>query len=391
MSDGEDGALVGLRVLDVGQLVQGPQAAQMLADLGADVIKVELPGVGDLARRLPISLDDLRAPFFIGCNRGKRAITIDLRMDAGREVFLDLVEVSDVVISNFVHGTMEAWGLSYEAMSARNPGVVWGTGTAYGSLGPDADQKGADLGGQAAGGLLSVMGSQDHLPVGVTIADHIGSQNLSNAVLAALYARQRTGRGQHVEVSLYGGQVYAQASELTMHFLSGEKRRPVAGGHPIVPSLYGVFATADGHVALVGVPEDVKPAFFALLGRPELADDQRHSAVAFLQGGREEFCAVLSELFVTNISPSNLPHTSGDRRVAMRIDPAGGKWKLFHTPVGSGGGGGPSPLDVLYDLVANQYEIADPVIPLSVGDPNAALYTAEASALRALIQGLYFP
>jgi len=298
----EEGALAGIRVLDLGQLVQGPQAAQLLCDLGADVIKVELPGVGDLSRRLPVSIEDLRAPFWEGCNRGKRAITVDLRTERGQAVFLDLVEGSDVVISNFVHGTMEGWNLGFDVMSSRNPGIVWGSATAYGSRGPDADQKGADLGGQAAGGLLSVSGGNDHMPVGVTIADHIGSQNLANGVLAALVARHRTGRGQHVEVSLYGGQIYAQASELTRHFLSGELKPPEAGGHPIVPTLYGVFPTADGHIALVGVPEEVLPEFFAMLGRPDLIDDPRRTPIAFLQGGRVEFCAVLAELFSANTS-----------------------------------------------------------------------------------------
>ena len=316
--DDEDGALAGIRVLDLGQLVQGPQAAQLLADLGADVIKVELPGVGDLSRRLPVSLDDLRAPFWEGCNRGKRSITIDLRTDDGREVFLDLVASSDVVISNFVHGTMEAWGIGYEVMAQRNPGIVWGSATAYGSRGPDADQKGADLGGQAAGGLLSVSGGNDHMPVGVTIADHIGSQNLSNGVLAALVARQRTGWGQHVEVSLYGGQIYAQASELTRHFLSGEMKPPEAGGHPIIPLLYGVFPTADAHIALVGVPEEVVAEFFEVLGRPELVDDPRRMPVAFFEGHRVEFCNVLAELFASNTSA----HWEAEfRRIGVRYAP----------------------------------------------------------------------
>ena len=316
--ENNEGALAGIRVLDLGQLVQGPQAAQLLCDLGADVIKVELPGVGDLSRRLPVSLQDLRAPFWEGCNRGKRAVTVDLRTEVGRDVFLDLVAVSDVVISNFVHGTMEAWGIGYEVMAERNPRIVWGSATAYGSRGPDADQKGADLGGQAAGGLLSVSGCNDHMPVGVTIADHIGSQNLSNGVLAALVARHRTGRGQHVEVSLYGGQIYAQASELTRHFLSGEVKPPEAGGHPIVPSLYGVFPTSDGHIALVGVPEEVLADFFTILGRPGLIDDPRRTPIAFLQGTRVEFCAVLAELFSAETSA----HWEAElRRIGARYAP----------------------------------------------------------------------
>ena len=312
------GALDGIRVLDLGQLVQGPQAAQMLQDLGADVIKIELPGVGDLARRLPISLEDLRAPFFEGCNRGKRGVCIDLRTAQGMHVFLDLVKQSDVVISNFVHGTMEGWGLGYDVMSARNPGIVWGSGTTFGSVGPDALQKGADLAGQAAGGLLSVVGGQDHLPVGVTIADHIGSQNLSNGVLAALVSRSTTGLGQQVEVSLYGGIIYAQASELTRHFLSGELKPPEAGGHPIVPSIYGVFPTSDGHVAVIGVPEEVMSEFFELLGAPELVDDPRRTAVAFIQGGRAEFIGVLNVLTANQTTEAL---ESGFRRIGVRYAP----------------------------------------------------------------------
>ena len=225
------GPLAGLRVLDLGLLVQGPQAALLLADLGADVIKIELPGLGDQARWIPISMEDLRAPYFIACNRGKRSVTLDLRKPAGKEVFLRMVERADVVISNFVPGTLDGWGIGYEALAERNPRIVVGSASSFGSVGPDADRRGADLAGQAAGGLIRATGSssEDLSPVGVTIADHLGSQNLANGVLAALYARERTGRGQHVEVSLLGGQIYAQASEFTYTFLTGEEAPAPAG------------------------------------------------------------------------------------------------------------------------------------------------------------------
>jgi crotonobetainyl-CoA:carnitine CoA-transferase CaiB-like acyl-CoA transferase len=226
------GALEGIRVLDLGLLVQGPQAAQLLRDLGAEVIKVELPRLGDQARWIPISLEDLRAPYFVGCNRGKRSIALDLRVEAGRGVFLRLVDSADVVISNFLPGTLERWGLGYEELARRNPRIVYGSGSAFGSQGPDAGRKGADLAGQAAGGLISSTGSglHDVTPVGVTISDHIASQNLAAGVLAALYARERTGRGQAVEVSLLGGQIYAQASEYTYTLLTGRNPGHAAGG-----------------------------------------------------------------------------------------------------------------------------------------------------------------
>jgi crotonobetainyl-CoA:carnitine CoA-transferase CaiB-like acyl-CoA transferase len=262
------GALDGIRVLDLGLLVQGPQAAQLLRDLGAEVIKVELPGLGDQARWIPISLQDLRAPYFVGCNRGKRSITLDLRSEAGRGVFLRLADVADVVISNFLPGTMERWGLGYEELAKRNPRIVYGTGSAFGSQGPDANRKGADLAGQAAGGLISSTGNgpQDVTPVGVTIADHIGSQNLAAGILAALLARERSGRGQQVEVSLLGGLIYAQAS---------------------------------GHIAIVGVPADRRDAFFETVRRPELARDERFHGLLFTPENRETLFELLAETFRT--------------------------------------------------------------------------------------------
>ena len=142
---GSGQALEGIRVIDLGLLVQGPQAAQLLGDLGADVIKVELPEMGDQARWIPISLDDRRAPFFEGCNRGKRSLTLDLRQEAGREVLLKLVEAADVVISNFVPGTLDSWGLGYDALSQRNPRIILGSGSPFGPVGRDSKRKGADI------------------------------------------------------------------------------------------------------------------------------------------------------------------------------------------------------------------------------------------------------
>jgi len=270
-------ALDGIRVLDVGLLVQGPQAGQTLADMGADVIKVELPGMGDQARWIPISADDLRAPYFEGCNRGKRSLTLDLRTPAGRDVFLRLADTADVVLTNFKPGTMDEWGLGYEALAARNEGIIFAAGSTFGTKGPNASQEGADLAGQAAGGLISTTGVDGGpmTPVGVTIADHIGSQNLTAGILAALFARTRTGRGQSVEVSLLGGQIYAQASEYSYCLMTGENPGRSNFGHPLLPVAYGILPTSDGYVALVGVLPDRREAFFELLGLPELIDDPR--------------------------------------------------------------------------------------------------------------------
>jgi crotonobetainyl-CoA:carnitine CoA-transferase CaiB-like acyl-CoA transferase len=316
------GPLAGLRVLDLGLLVQGPQAALLLADLGADVIKIELPGLGDQARWIPISMQDLRAPYFIACNRGKRSVTLDLRKPAGKAVFLRMVDSTDVVISNFVPGTLERWGIGYDDLAARNPRVVVGTASSFGSRGPDADRRGADLAAQAAGGLIRATGSgpDDASPIGITIADHLGSQNLVGGVLAALYARERTGRGQHVEVSLLGGQIYAQASEFTYTFLTGNDIPPPAGGHPLIPMIYGIVPTRDGHIALVGVPDPDRDRFFQLIGRPELRKDSRFDVLLMTDENRKALFAELATAFRTKTTRewSDLLREAGIRYAPVR-------------------------------------------------------------------------
>lgn len=290
------GPLHGTTVIDVGLLVQGPQASQMLYELGAEVIKVELPGIGDQARWIPISKDDRRAPYFIACNRGKRAMTLDLRTADGRDLFLDLVTRADVVVSNFATGTMDAWGLGHEQLRTVNPRIISATGTAYGSVGAAADRKGADLGGQAAGGLTRAMADGDTEPsaVGATIADHIASQNIVSGVLAALLARARTGVGQKVDASLLGGQIYAQASEYTATALGAADLDPPAhGGHPLIPGIYGIVPTADGAIALVGVLPAVRDEFFALLGAPELSDDERFAQTVIAGADRDALFVAL--------------------------------------------------------------------------------------------------
>ncbi len=191
------GTLDGVRVLEAGLLVQGPQASLTMLEWGAEVIKIELPGFGDQSRWLPISKEDRRSAWFNAYNRGKRSATIDLRVPRGREAFLRLVENSDVVITNFKPGTMDDWGAGYAEGSKRNPRIIYAMGSSFGPEGPDAKREGADLSGQAGGGIISTTGGagSDPSPIGATIADHISGQNLVAGILAALYARNRPGAG----------------------------------------------------------------------------------------------------------------------------------------------------------------------------------------------------
>ena len=294
-------ALEGIKVLEMGLLVQGPQAAALLAQLGADVVKVELPGFGDQARWLPIDPpNDFRSPFFLGCNRGKRSVTIDVRRPEGCDVFLRLAEEADVVITNFKPGTMDEWGLGYEALAARNPRLVYATGSAFGPVGPDAHREGADLSAQAAGGLISATGNEggDPTTIGITICDHISSLNLVNGVLAALLARQHTGRGQRVDVSLLGSQIWAQASEYSYYLASGQLPGRPNRGHPLIAALYGIMPTADGWLAIVGVTGPHRQAFYDAIGRPDLVDDPRFSSLLLTKEQKAGLFAELAEVFV---------------------------------------------------------------------------------------------
>lgn len=293
------GALTGIRVLDLGLLVQGPQSAAMLSDLGADVIKVELPGIGDQARWITASPTDSRPPYFHGVNRGKKSVTIDLRKADGKEVFRRLVATADVVISNFKAGTMDEWGMGYGDLAAINPRIIYASGSVFGPLGPHAASEGADLAGQAAGGLISTTGRTggDPTPIGVTIADHMAAQNMSIGILSALHARHSTGRGQRVDVSLVGGAIWAQASELTAFFLTGKQSRPADQGHPLLHAIYGIFATSDGWIAMVGVPPANKAAFCEALGRPELMNDPLLQAIFLKPDEKQELFVILNEIF----------------------------------------------------------------------------------------------
>jgi crotonobetainyl-CoA:carnitine CoA-transferase CaiB-like acyl-CoA transferase len=299
LPNGAMGALAGVRVLDLTMFVQGPQAGQLLADLGADVIKIELPGSGDAARGLVVSESDRCSAMFYALNRGKRSVTLDLRTAAGKEALLRLAQGADVLLSNFRPGMLERWGLGYDDLAPLNPRLIYAAGSAYGPDGPDAEREGADLNGQAAGGLLSTLGEDGSFPspVGAFIADHSASQNLATGVLAALYARERTGRGQRVDVSLLDGQIWAQATEFTHFLLTGQIPGRANRGHPLVAGVWRVFASADGYITIAGARPPLWAGFCRAIERPDLLDDPRFTGPSVSEEGWQELFALLEPIF----------------------------------------------------------------------------------------------
>ncbi len=293
------GPLDGIRVVEFAHLVLGPQCAAMLHDLGAEVVKVEGRESGDHARSIPLASDDPRAPYYLANNRGKRGVALDLATAGGLEVARRLIERADVMVAALRPGAMAKLGLGYEDCTTLNPRLVYAVGSAYGPEGPDAHRGGTDPYGQAVGGLVSATGTPETPTVaGAVIADSMAAQVLCSGILAALYWREQSGRGQRVDASLYGSQIWAQAAEINYQLTGGVQYPRVAGGHPSLSrhGIYGVFATADGYIFGFGAGW---PALVRALGFDEVETDERfadpRALAANVEAARELVAGALRE------------------------------------------------------------------------------------------------
>jgi crotonobetainyl-CoA:carnitine CoA-transferase CaiB-like acyl-CoA transferase len=297
------GPLAGVRVLDFTVFQQGPQASLIFADMGAEVIKVEVPKFGDLGRVVGVTGEDRFSPYFLAHNRGKRSVTLDLKKEAATRVCLQLGERSDVVVHNFRPGVMERLGLGYEEFRKANPRIIYGHASGYGTKGPRASHPAFDLAAQAQGGIISVTGEPEGypLPAGAAIADYVGAVNLALAVISALYARERTGDGQKIETSLLGGQVAMQAWEIQYFIAHGWAGR-AGRGHAYLPTIWRVFKTADSHVVVGGLPENRWPAFCRAMGMPQAEHDERFEQYGERLRNLNELYALLDAAFLTKTS-----------------------------------------------------------------------------------------
>jgi len=277
-SEKSGGALEGLRVLDLTRILAGPLCGQMLGDMGADVIKVEPPGTGDDTRTWGPPFIEGESAYFLGINRNKRSLTLNMAVKAGQEILASLIRKSDVVVENFKLGTLEKWGITNQWLDKNAPRVIRCSITGYGSSGPDCALPGYDFILQAESGLMSICGEQDGPPTkyGVAIVDVVTGLYACNSILGALAARSRTGRGQHVEVCLYDSGIAMLINVACNYLVSGKDALRFGNGHPsIVP--YSTYPTADGMIA-VAVGNDGQFARFAEnIGRGEWARDARFS------------------------------------------------------------------------------------------------------------------
>lgn len=297
------GPLDGVRVLDFTIFQQGPQASLVFADMGARVIKVEPPKFGDLGRVLGSVGEERFSPYFLAHNRGKRSMTLDLKNKQAVDICLEIAAESDVMIHNFRPGVMERLGLGYEDARSRNENIIYGHASGWGPEGPRAKHPAFDLAAQAQGGLLSVTGEPDGypLPAGAAVADYVGALNLATAVISALYARERTGKGQKIDTSLLGGQIAMQAWEI-QYYITHRKMGRAGRGHPYLPTIWRVFKTSDTYVVVGGLPENRWPKFCAALGLPEIEHDERFANYGVRLANLNQLYEILDEAFLTKTS-----------------------------------------------------------------------------------------
>lgn len=269
-----EGALAHLRILDFSHLLQGPFATQLLADLGADVIKIERPGRGDLFRSLTFRnrwVGEGESPNFLAWNRNKRSLALDLKAPEARAAIMALAAEADVVVQNFRPGVMARLGYGYDDFREVNPRIVYCSGSGYGESGPYVDRPGQDMLVQGLTGIMAATGQADAppTPVGAGFSDQVGAMNMVYAILAALLWRERSGQGQEVRINLLAGMLAHQNQEMVTAMAFDEDfERPRSGiGHPGMDAPFGTYPTRDGWVTIAMSPY---PRLVAVLGNDEL-------------------------------------------------------------------------------------------------------------------------
>jgi crotonobetainyl-CoA:carnitine CoA-transferase CaiB-like acyl-CoA transferase len=304
-----EGPLTGVRVLDLSRVFAGPWATQALADMGAEVIKVERPGRGDDSRGLgpPFLVDQqgrdtAESAFYLSANRNKKSIALDLSQPRGQDIIRQFAAISDIVVENFKVGTLGRYGLDYESIRKINPSVVYCSITGFGQTGPYSHRPGYDTLFQAMGGVMSVTGASDETPgggpmkVGIILADIMTGMYATVGILGALRHRERTGTGQHIDLSLMDSQIAALSHQAMYYLVSGENPKRFGTSAPaVVPSQ--MFECADGFLALVVGNDPQFRRFADVVGHPEWADDERFVSNRLRVRNRTTLVPLLEEIF----------------------------------------------------------------------------------------------
>lgn len=297
-------ALEGIRILDITHMVSGPYASMLLADLGAETIKIEAPETGEITRRLladdPQNSIDGMGAYFLTLNRNKKSVTINLKSEKGLALFYELARVSDVVISNFSVGVTNKLKIDYEQLSAINPHIITCSISGFGATGPGAERPAYDMVAQAMGGIMSVTGLPGGEPIraGIPIADLAAGMLGVIGVLSAIVARASTGKGQNVDISMQDGQISLLNYMATMHLLSGEIPEKIGNTHFVhVP--YDTFSVQDGHIIVAVITDHFWANLMRVVDLPELNTEENKGQPGRWEN-RDQINACLSEKFQTN-------------------------------------------------------------------------------------------
>ena len=302
-----NGALDGIRVIDLSRVLGGPYCTQVLGDHGADVIKVE-PPTGDETRTWGPPFVGDTAAYFLGANRNKRAITLDLSTTSGRDVLLQLVDNADVLVENFKTGTMEKWGLAYETLASRFPRLIYCRVTGFGADGPLGGLPGYDAAVQAISGLMSVNGERGGNPlrIGLPVVDITTGLNAVIGILLALHARQRNGSGQFVEAALYDSSLSLMHPHAANYFVSRRDPPRTGNAHPNVAP-YSLFQTGGAPIFLAVGNDGQFRKLCAFLDAPNIAEDSRFASNALRVEHRDELQTVLERVLAAydgaNLAP----------------------------------------------------------------------------------------
>jgi crotonobetainyl-CoA:carnitine CoA-transferase CaiB-like acyl-CoA transferase len=290
------GALEGIRVLDLSRALAGPFAAMTLGDMGADVVKIEEPGIGDTTRGFPPFWNG-ESTYFLSTNRNKRAITLDLTKPAGQDILRRLAGEADILVESFRAGAMERWNAGWDTLREINPRLIYCAISAAGREGPEKDRAGVDLLMQAYAGLMSITGDAAGKPVrtGTSVVDLSTGANAAQGILAALYVRERTGKGQRVDVSLLGSTIAWMTYHAVAYFATGNVPQRMGSSHPSVAP-YGAFPTRDGFLVVAIAFDSHWRKFCNVTGNPEYIDHPKLNTNAARIENREFMEATLTAI-----------------------------------------------------------------------------------------------
>ncbi len=290
------GPLAGIKVLDLTRVLAGPYTTMILSDLGAEVIKIEQPGIGDESRNFGPFKNGFSL-YFMSVNRGKRSVTLNLKTERGKTIFKQLVKQSDILVENFRPGTMKKFGLDYEALAAEHPSLIYAACSGFGQTGPFAQQGAYDMIIQGMGGIISITGEPDGPPVrvGTSISDITAALFTTIGILSALHHRNNTGKGQLVDVAMLDSLVAVLENAIVRYFATDEIPKPLGSRHPAITP-FEAFESADGHV-IIAIGNDVLWAKFCEhVDRKNLISDPRFSSNAERTANHSELFPILSEI-----------------------------------------------------------------------------------------------